>query len=117
MSVHLSRLEAALVCVVAACSLPTEADVREATGDAAREAAVLCRQILNDEIPRIVGQLIGAAVASCAALSDQVDAAADLIEASRAVIAYDVLASLGCSWDGALWDCRSAPLICDRSWP
>jgi len=86
-----------LLVALLACDIPTEADVREATGDAVDQ----CRAVLREEVPRIVAEVTLAALAVCTSLGDEVSR-------SRTEIAYAVLTAMGCSWDGATWDCSTA---------
>lgn len=94
-------MRALLLLAVVACNIPTEADVREATGTAVDQ----CRDVVADAIPQIVGQITLAAVGICGDISGD-------IAHTRAAVAYEVLVALGCSWDGSAWDCSTAPLLC-----
>lgn len=88
--------------LLVACNIPTEADVREATGDAVDQ----CRAVLREEVPHIVADVTLAALAVCTSLGDEVSR-------SRIEVAYAVLTAMGCSWDGHVWDCSTAT-ICGR---
>lgn len=92
-----------VLALLVACNIPTEEDVREATGDAVDQ----CRAVLREEVPRIVAEVTVAALAVCTSLGDEVSR-------SRTDIAYAVLTAMGCSWDGATWDCATAT-ICGRA--
>lgn len=86
---------ALLAILLCSCNIPTTDDVRSATSDAVDQ----CRQILEEEIPTLVQQIAGAAVAACGGLSGQ-------ISMTREQVTYDILAAMGCSWDGRVWDCQ-----------
>lgn len=92
-----------VLALLLACNIPTEEDVREATGDAVDQ----CRAVLREEVPHIVAEVTVAALAVCTSLGDEVSR-------SRTDIAYAVLTAMGCSWDGTVWDCATAT-ICGGS--
>lgn len=92
-----------ILALLVACNIPTEADVREATGDAVEQ----CRAVLREEVPHIVAEVAVAALGACSALGDEV-------AGSRVAVTYAVLTAMGCSWDGTAWDCSTAT-ICGRA--
>lgn len=88
-----------VLALLVACNIPTEADVREATGTAVDQ----CRAVLREEVPHIVAEVTVAALAVCTSLGEDVSR-------SRTDITYAVLTAMGCSWDGHAWDCSTATI-------
>lgn len=101
------RALALLLLLAVACNLPTEDDVREATAEAAERATEVCKAVLREETPRIVSTVTSAALLACVSLAQEIDDARTVVEESRPLIVYEVLANLGCNWDGTTWDCST----------
>lgn len=98
----------ALMLLLLACNLPTAEDVREATSEAADRASEICKATIRQETPGLVATVTAAAVLACASLTEELDDARAVVEASRDMIVFQVLVSLGCGWDGRQWDCSTS---------